>query len=100
MSPSDPWDKRPASAKARPEPPLPPRVPPATKFRAEIEAALRDGLTVEDMILHLSHRAADNLKRDRSVSDEDIRYSNGAMLFLGVTVVVGAEASRLDRAPT
>jgi hypothetical protein len=97
MTKSDPWKKPALGAKARVEPPAAPRTPPAVQFREEIAAALRDGLGESQMTLQLTHRAADSLKRDRTVADADIVYSDGRMLYLGVAVIAGAEVSRLER---
>lgn len=89
--------KKPAwGAKAAPAPPVP-QVPTAVQYRGEIEAAFRDGLAPEELTLRLTYRAADSLRRDRSVPDDDISYANGQMRFLGVAVVAGVEASALEK---
>jgi hypothetical protein len=80
--------------------PRPVAPPPAVVFRAAIEAAKADGVRADQMTLYLTLRAASSLRRDRSLADEDIRYSaGGVMHFLGVLVATqGVDASRLERA--
>ncbi|MDB5466289.1 MAG: hypothetical protein JWQ46_1051 [Phenylobacterium sp.] len=77
----------------------PPRRPAAIVLREAIERAELDGVARTDMTLRLTHRDAEELKRDPNVALEDIRFSEGVMTFLGVKVTPGGvNASSLDRA--
>jgi hypothetical protein len=75
----------------------PPR-PSVLDFRAAIAQAETDGLAKDALVLRLTHRDENELKRDRSVAIEEISFLGGKMTFLGVTVVTGGVVeSVLDR---
>jgi hypothetical protein len=78
---SDKARARPSVQKSRPE-----------EFRQAIERAEADGATRDDMILRLTLRDAADLKRDRSVSVEDISFAGGVMRYIGVEVAPGGVA--------
>ena len=68
------------------------------KLRAAIEQAEADGVAKDDMVLRLTLRDESDLKRDRSIPLEEIRYADGVMTFLGVKVETsGVTTSILDR---
>lgn len=62
---------------------------PDRRFRDQIEAALADGVALEDLTLHLTLRDVSLLSRDPAVPMTDISYTNGVMRFLGVKVEKG-----------
>lgn len=66
-----------------------PKAAPAVRFRNEISAAVAEGASVEDMVLHLTLRDANLLARDPAIPIEDISYKGGTMRFLGVRVEQG-----------
>ena len=71
---------------------------PAARFRAEIEAAVAEGVPVEDMTLRLTLSDASRLTRDPTTPLADISYADGVMRYLGVQVAQGGvPASSLDR---
>lgn len=83
---------------AKPAPLPRPSAPPGGRFRAEIQAALAEGVGAEDMLLRLTLRDAHLLVRDPEVPLADISYAEGVMRFLGVRVEKGGvPASTLDR---
>lgn len=63
--------------------------PPDVRFRAEIDAAVAEGLAREDMVLRLTLRDASLLARDRHIPVADISYAGGVMRFLGVRIEQG-----------
>ena len=65
----------------------------ASYFRGKIEAAEAEGVSREDMTLHLTLNDVDQLKRDRSLPVADISFAGGVMRFLGVKVVQGGVAA-------
>lgn len=76
----------------------PRRVSAALQFRAEIEKAEADGVSRDDMSLHLTLSDVTELKRDRTLPLSDISFAGGTMRYLGVKVVQGgASASVLHR---
>ena len=71
---------------------------PDIRFRAQIEAALADGVELSDMTLRLTLRDANLLTRDPKTPVADISFAGGEMRFLGVKVEQGGVAeSVLDR---
>lgn len=78
----------------------PSALPPARRFRAEIEAALAQGVPAEDMTLRLTLGDATKLARDPSVPLSDIAYAEGAMRFLGVLVERGGIATSVLERPS
>jgi hypothetical protein len=82
------------------KPPPPPRPPgsPAIRFRSQIEAAVAEGVSPDDMTLRLTLRDANLLSRDAATPVADISYAGGAMRFLGVRIEKGGVPdSILDR---
>ena len=70
---------------------------PGGLFRKQIEAALAEGATVEDLTLRLTHGDVVKLKRDPSIPLADISFAGGVMRFMGVKVEQGGvPASALD----
>jgi hypothetical protein len=61
----------------------------ANRFRTEIEQAASEGVSLGDLALHLTLGDISQLKRDRTVALADISFADGAMTYLGVTVVKG-----------
>ncbi len=80
-----------------PQAKVPPKaLPPAQRFRAEIEKARSDGVATSDLVLQLTFGDTAKLKRDRTVPTDDIQFVSGEFRYLGVKVVEGgAEASSL-----
>jgi hypothetical protein len=76
-------------------PPTPAFVPPAARFRKEIEAALVGGADPAGLLLQLTLSDASRLVRDRDTPASDIRFEGDAMRFLGVQVQKGVETSAL-----
>lgn len=71
---------------------------PYSRFRQQIEAAVAEGVSAEDMILRLTLRDTTLLSRDSTIPLADISYAGGEMRFLGVRVEKGGvPESRLDR---
>jgi hypothetical protein len=61
----------------------------AVRFRAEIEQAVAEGVSLADMTLHLTLGDVELLKRDRTLPVADISFAGGTMTDLGVTVLKG-----------
>lgn len=61
----------------------------AARFRAEIERALEQGLSLDELALHLTLGDVEQLKRDRGVPVADISFAGGTMTYLGVKVSKG-----------
>ena len=75
------------------KPSAPPRrIPPAIRFREQIERAEAGGHAREEMMLRLTYGDASLLKRDRTLDVADISFAGGAMRFLGVKVEEGGAA--------
>ncbi len=75
-----------------------PRPTVAMRFRSEIERAASEGVTLDEMALHLTLGDVELLKRDRALPVADISFVGGTMRFLGVRVVKGdVPASTLRR---
>lgn len=73
---------------------------PDSRFRSQIEAAVAEGVSREDMTLRLTLRDTHLMSRDPATPMADISYAGGVMRFLGVKVEKGGvEASALDRGP-
>ena len=71
---------------------------PADRFRGQIEAAVADGVSPEEMTLRLTLRDTHLLSRDRTTPLADISYADGVMRYLGVRVEKGGVPdSVLDR---
>jgi hypothetical protein len=82
---------------SRPPPPVR-RVPPAPRFRSEIEAAEAEGAVRDDMTLRLTLNDVTALRRDRTLAVADLSFTGGVMRYLGVKVEQGGVAeSTLDR---
>lgn len=62
---------------------------PDTRFRAQIQAAIAEGIAPEDMTLRLTLRDVTLLSRDRTTPVADISYAGGEMRFLGVRIEKG-----------
>lgn len=60
---------------------------PAKRFSAEIEAALAEGYTAEDLTLRLTIPDGQRLLRDPNAATADIAFANGQMRYLGVLVL-------------
>jgi hypothetical protein len=69
--------------------PPPRRAPAAIHFRSQIEKAEAEGLSRDDMLLHLTLSDASALRRDRNLALTDISFVGGVMRFLGVKVEQG-----------
>lgn len=75
-----------------------PAGPPAPRFRTQIEAAVAEGVKLNDMTLRLTLTDLTKLKRDPSVPVSDISFKGGVMRYLGVKVEQGGVTeSVLDR---
>lgn len=71
---------------------------PDARFRAQIQAAVAEGVAPADMTLRLTYADATAMTRDKSTPVADISFVGGVMRFLGVRVEKGGvEASTLDR---
>ena len=82
---------------SRPPPPAR-RVPPAPRFRNEIESAEAVGVVRDDMVLRLTLNDAIALRRDRTLAVSDLSFTGGVMRYLGVKVEQGGvPESTLDR---
>jgi hypothetical protein len=66
--------------------------PSIPSLRAQIEAAIAEGLTTEDLTLCLTHRDRMMLSRDPATPLADVSYVGGIMRFLGVRVQRSAGA--------
>lgn len=71
---------------------------PAARLRADIEAALSDGVGHEDMTLKLTLGDVSRLKCDADIAVSDISFAGGEMRFMGVRIEQGGvPASILSR---
>ncbi|HEY8617681.1 hypothetical protein [Phenylobacterium sp.] len=61
----------------------------AERFRREIEVALAEGTSPDQLKLRLTLGDLNRLRRDPSVSVADIGFAEGVMRFLGVEVQQG-----------
>ena len=80
--------------------PAPTRSPPASaarRFRPQIEQAISEGVTPDELALHLTLGDVEQLKRDREVAVADISFADGTMTYLGVKVVKGNVTSSVLR---
>ena len=68
-------------------------LPPAERFKSEIEKATAEGTPISTLLLQLTFGDAAKLKRDRNVSTEDLSFLGGEIRYLGVKVVEGGAAS-------
>jgi hypothetical protein len=75
--------------KERPQPKPDAGRPRPEVFRRAIERAEADGLTRDDMVLHLTHRDVHSLKRNPDIPLADIAFADGVMHFIGVRVIQG-----------
>ena len=75
-----------------PRPPQKP-LPPGQRFKPQIESARADGVDNADLLLRLTFGDASKLKRDPSVSTEDLSFKDGETRYLGVKVVEGGVAA-------
>ena len=79
------------------KPPEKPRRTAAAIFRDAIEKSEANGFERSTMVLRLSRADEADLRRDRTLALEDIRFSAGVMHFLGVRVAAsGTAESTLD----
>jgi hypothetical protein len=70
---------------------------PDSRFRSQIEAAVAEGVSPEDMTLRLTLRDTHLMSRDPATPVADISYAGGVMRFLGVKVEKGGvDTSTLD----
>lgn len=67
----------------------PRRIGAAVHFRDEIGKAEAQGVSRDDMTLHLTLSDVDQLKKDRNVPLADISFAGGAMRYLGVKIEQG-----------
>jgi len=82
---------------SRPPSPAPRRGSPAAFLRSQIEKAMAEGATPDDMTLRLTLGDVSHLKRDTSLAVTDISFAGGVMRFLGVKIEQGGvPASVLD----
>lgn len=71
---------------------------PDKRFRSQIEAAVAEGVSREDLTLKLTLRDASRLTRDPNTPVADVSFSGGTMRFLGVKIEQGGVAeSVLER---
>jgi len=74
------------------------RLSPSVAFRREIEAAVAEGVALDDMTLRLTLGDVNRIRRDPALAVEDVSFTGGVMRFLGVKVAPGGiDASALDR---
>ncbi len=73
----------------KPAPHVPRRPTVAFRFRAEIQQAASQGVSLDQMALHLTLGDAELLKRDRAVPVADISFADGVMTYLGVKILKG-----------
>ena len=71
----------------RPSPAATARPSVALRFKTEIERAESEGVSLDDLTLHLTLGDVEHLKRDRAVPIPDISFAGGIMEYLGVKVV-------------
>jgi len=77
-----------------PNPPRPVKsVPPAERFRDQIEAAVEAGTDLSTLVLKLTLGDASKLKRDRTIPVSDVSFVDGHMHYLGVRVIQGDTAA-------
>jgi hypothetical protein len=69
--------------------PSPRRASAADHFRKEIGKTEAQGVSREDMTLHLTLNDVNQLRRDRSLAVEDISFVGGTMRYLGVKIEQG-----------
>lgn len=69
--------------------PSPRRASAADHFRQEIGRTEAQGVSREDMTLHLTLNDVNQLRRDRSLAVEDISFAGGTMRYLGVKIEQG-----------
>ena len=74
-------------------PPVPAKATPAERFRPIIEEAVAAGVDLSQQVLHLTYSDGARLRRDRAIPEDEIRFENGEMAFIGVRVIEGAPAS-------
>ena len=73
-----------------PRPPPPQKVlPPAQRFKAEIDKAVEGGALPADLTLRLTRGDAARLRRDPAVSVDDLSFADGEMRYMGVKVSEG-----------
>ena len=72
-----------------------PALTPAERFRPIILEAAAAGVDLSQQVLELTYGDSARLKRDQAIPEDDIRFEDGAMVFIGVRVVEGAASSGL-----
>ncbi len=83
---------------SRPPPPPPRKGSPDKRFREQIETAVAEGVSRDDMVLRLTLGDANAMTRDKATPVADISFVGGVMRFLGVKVEKGGTTtSALDR---
>lgn len=86
---------------ARLPPPPARKGSPDKRFREQIETAVAEGVSRDDMVLRLTLGDANAMTRDPATPVADISFVGGVMRFLGVRVEKGGTtASALDRGET
>ena len=76
-----------------PRTPVPAKGTPAERFRPIIEEAVAAGVDLSQQVLHLTYSDGARLRRDRAIPEDEIRFENGEMAFIGVRVIEGAPTS-------
>jgi hypothetical protein len=71
----------------------------AVRFKTEIERAASEGVSLDDLVLHLTLGDVGRLKGDRTVPVSDISFLGGTMTYLGVKVVKGDVPLSILRRP-
>lgn len=61
----------------------------AVQFRDEIGKVEAQGVSREEMTLHLTLNDVNQLRRDRSLAVADISFAGGTMRYLGVKIEQG-----------
>lgn len=84
--------KPPSTSKSKSAPPPTPGRSPARALQTAIEQAEAAGIARAQMRLHLTRRDVVLLKRDADVAVSDIRFADGVMSYLGVTIEQGGVA--------
>ena len=74
---------------ARPPPPPQKALPPAQRFKVEIDKLTEEGAAPADLLLRLTRGDAAKLRRDPAVSLDDLSFADGEMRYLGVKVSEG-----------
>ena len=69
----------------------------ADYFRQEIGKAEAQGVSRDDMTLHLTLGDVNKLRRDRSLAVADISFAGGTMRYLGVKIEQGGVATSVLR---